>query len=109
MKKRDIITLILGVLFVALIVAGVLLIVKDMQISTEVADKAADIQAQILADESKKEALEAEFTAYLNSKTPAQTGLTIGSLALIVGGITCFVFAVKRIAKAIKEKKEQEE
>ena len=109
MKKQNLITIILGVLFVALVAAGIVLIVLDTQISHEVAAKAAEIQEQILADESKKEILEAEFQQYLNSKTPAQTGLTIGSIALIIGGITSFVFMVKRISKAIKEKKEKEE
>ena len=109
MKKQNLITIILGVLFVALVAAGIVLIVLDTQISHEVAAKAAEIQEQILADESKKEILEAEFQQYLNSKTPAQTGLTIGSIALIIGGITSFVFMVKRISKSNKENKEKEE
>ena len=116
MNKRNVITLILGVLFIACVVAGVLLIVKDIQISNEVASEAERIQQEILAiteetPEAKAqiEALKQEFSDYLASKTPIQTALTLSSLGLLAAGVTCFVFAVKRISKDIKEKKEKEE
>lgn len=115
MKKRNIITIILGVLFVALVVVGIVLISKDIQISNEVAAEAERTKAEILAlpegsagYATQKQALETAFVEYLNSKTPIQTTLTISSLVLIIGGIACFVTAIKRVSADIKAKKDLE-
>ena len=48
MKKKDVITIILAVLFVALLVAGIILIVKDMELSHVVAAEANSTQQKIL-------------------------------------------------------------
>lgn len=113
MKKRNVITIILGVLFITLVVVGIVLIIKDNQISQEVAAEAERTKAEILALPEgsagygiKKQELEDAFTAYLNSTTPTQTALTLSSLVLIIAGIACFVAAVKRLSADIKAKKE---
>ena len=114
MSKRNIITLVLGILCVTLIVVGILLIVKDMSISNEVAAEGERVQAEILAlgeseaDKAKALALQADFQAYLDSKTPVQTALTIVSILLLGGGIYCFTSAVKRLSADRKAKKEKE-
>ena len=106
MKKKDVVTLILGILALALIAVGVFLIIRDSQISTEVANMAESTQAAIIADESKKEILEAEFIAFRDSKTLPQLLLTIFGLVSVIGGIACAIFCGKGIASKFKKKKE---
>ena len=106
MKKKDVVTLILGILALALIAVGVFLIIRDSQISTEVANMAESTQAAIIADESKKDVLEAEFIAFRDSKPLPQLLLTIFGLVSVIGGIACAIFCGKGIDSKFKKKKE---
>ena len=107
MKKKDVVTLILGILAVVLIAVGVFLIIKDSQISKEVSNLAESTQAAIIADETKKEVLEAEFVAFRDSKTLPQLLLTVFGLVSVIGGIACAIFCGKGIAPKFKKKKEE--
>ena len=116
MKKKDVITIILTVLFVALLVSGIILIVKDMELSHIVAAEANSTQQKILEIpetdpdyNAKREALQNAFEAFLAGKTPVQTAFTITSLVSIAASITCLVFAIKRVARDISDKSKEKQ
>ena len=78
-------------------VGGVILAILDIKLSEEISAQAEKARAL--------EITEAQFTEFLNSKTPSQFLLTLGAVVLIIVGIAFLVLFIKKVAEIVKAKK----
>ena len=107
-KKRSTIAFILIGVAVILLAVGIVLVIVDNNISTEVSKLASSTVEKLSADPApsaeEAAALKAALAAKINKATGEQAALTAFALLSFVGTIACAVIGGKLLGKNYKEK-----